>query len=358
MAQRGLCTALVGVGGALAGTVLGWWLRDWHGPLGDMGAAEPPALSAPAVHGLELLPRVLAVGLGGPWSEAPRPLPGRPVLVGDLGPLRAWHAGFAELDARVERMPPLGPALAEAFLETPELFLTPYASRFDVPALDLYGPRPTTRKGQDSVATGSSGKTLAASGGWVALCAGLSLTACSAVQVREAEAEWLADCPPEAIEAMDSLGLKFGVPHVVWIQKPVRRQAQPSFLQEGGPQEAIWSTILSYEDPPDELIRLLKKAWVYGHAKRYGKRLSVRFDRLKLADGREFPICAVSYDEWGTEPGLEEWGPGSHAGLGTGSEDPRQLLVLEDLRPGEFPVASSSVRISFGRPLGRLYLRR
>jgi hypothetical protein len=344
MAQHARSTALVGLGCALAGTVLGWQVREARGP----GWEPPEAARALSVHGLELLPPVLEVGLTGPWSEAPRPLPGAPRWLEDPGPLREWHEGFRALNAGVERPPPLGPALAEAFLATPELFLTQYASRFDVPALDLYGPRPGTNKGQERVASSrqpkKDGGSLPAGGRLLALCAGLSMAACSAVQVREADAEWLEDCPPEAVTAMR--GLKFGIPYGIALTFVGDRTQTPFAIREG-PMVAWGVNSDTYNiDSPETLARV-KRSKLFGQAKRYGDRMSVRFDLLRLRGGEEFPVCAVSYDIWGQQPGLERWGPGSHPGVDVSNDAPEFLAWLETLGPGEFPIAGPT-RISFG----------
>jgi hypothetical protein len=338
------------LGCALAGTVLGWQVREARGPELDAPELDAPDVArAVSVHGLELLPPVLEVGLTGPWSEAPRPLPGAPRWLEDPGPLREWHEGFRALNAGVERPPPLGPALAEAFLATPELFLTQYASRFDVPALDLYGPRPGTNKGQERVASSrqpkKDGGSLPAGGRLLALCAGLSMAACSAVQVREADAEWLEDCSPEAMTAMRALGLKFGIPYGVGLPYVDTRDQSPHAIREG-PLVARGLYPRTDLDPLETLARL-KGSKLSGLAKRYGGRMSVRFERLRLQGGEEFPICAVSYDHWGQEPGLERWGPGSHPGVDVANDAPEFLAWLETLGPGDFPIVGPT-RVSFG----------
>lgn len=355
MAQRALSTTLVGLGCALAGTVLGWQVREARGLVPEVPEAAHPV----AVHGLEMLPPVLEVGLTGPWSEAPGALPGAPRLVEDPGALRDWHEGFRELNAGVERPPPLGPALAEAFLATPELFLTKYASRFDVPALDLYGPRPGMQKGQELVASSrqpkKAGGGLPGGGRLVALCAGLSLSACSAVQVREADAEWLADCPNEAVVAMRALGLEFGIPYRGGVTYPHSTRSSTPMVMREGPVETLGLHTMTGM-PPDELARTRwKGAKLFGRAKRHGDRMSVRFDRIRLKSGEEFPVCALSYDLWGQEPGLERWGPGSHPGVGVANTNPELLAWLETLGPGDFPVAGPT-RNTFGTLLRPEYV--
>lgn len=353
MAQRAISTTLVGLGCALAGTVLGWQVREARG----LQADAPEVASGVSVHGLELLPPVLEVGLTGPWSEARPPLPGKPHLLADPGALREWSEGFRVLNAEVERPRPLGPALAEAFLAAPELFLTRYASRFDVPALDLYGPRPGAKKGQEPVASSrqpKSGGGLPGGGRVVALCAGLSMAACSAVQTREADAEWLADCPDEAIGSMRALGLKFGIPYNIVVRYPdsTRRQT-PFFIREG---PAMATSLGPYTDlDSDEAIARWRYSKLLGQAKRYGDRMSVRFDRIRLKSGEEFPVCALAYDTWGREPGLERWGPGSHPGVGVNNDVPELLVWLETLGPGDFPVAGG-VRATFGALLRPEYV--
>lgn len=353
MAQRALSTTLVGLGCALAGTVLGWQVREARGP----EANAPEAASGVSLHGLELLPPVLEVGLTGPWSDARPPLPGKPHLLADPGALREWNSGFRALNAEVERPRPLGPALAEAFLAAPELFLTRYASRFDVPALDLYGPWPGAKKGQEPVASSrqpKNGGGLPGGGRMVALCAGLSMAACSAVQVREADAEWLADCPGEAIGSMRALGLKFGIPYDVRVMYPDTTRSETPFSIREGPATA--RNLTPYTDlDSEEAIARWGGAKLTGQAKRYGDRMSVRFDRLHLKSGEVLPICAVTYDIWGREPGLERWGRGSHPGVDVSNDAPEWLAWADALGPRDFPVAGPC-RVSFGALLRREYV--
>ncbi len=297
------------------------------------------------MYGLELLPEVLEVPLLGPWSQAPRPPPGAPRLLEDPGPLRQWHAGFRALDARRERPPPLGPALAEAFLDTPELFLPPTTSRFTPPALDLYAPK----KGAPVHPARKQGPSPAVSRRLLALCAGLSLTACSAVQVREADQEWLEDCPREALAAMRALGLAMGEPYEVWIQFDRERSplGTPFFIREG-PVTAVWRFAVNRVHSA-ELPRMKGSRWL-GRAQRYGERLSVRFDRVRLADGSEHPVCGVAHDLGQRKPGLEAFGYNSHRSRNQAGHpnDPKQLARLEALEPGEFPIGRPELWVSLG----------
>lgn len=183
----------------------------------------------------------------------------------------------------------------------------------------------------------------------VAACAGLTLAACSAVQVRQVDTEWLEDCPPKARAAIRELGLGTGEPYQVrLLNETGRRNETPFFLKGEGPVVAAWDGGFPGTHPPPEVQQQLKKAKLFGEARILGDRMSVHFDRLLLADGREFPVCAVGYSVWLTEPGVERWGPGSHQGVDVGNDDPRLLAALADLRPGEFPVPGTSIWISFG----------
>ncbi|HEX8706174.1 MAG TPA: hypothetical protein VF815_45490 [Myxococcaceae bacterium] len=184
-------------------------------------------------------------------------------------------------------------------------------------------------------------------GNLLAACAGLTLAACSAVQVRQVDTEWLEDCPAEAHAAVGELGLRPGAPYLVeLLNETGRRNYTPFFLQPG-PVEAMWHGRWPGTEPPPAMQNQLKGAKLFGKATVLGNRMSVHLDRLKTADGREFPICAVGYDREGTEPGVERWGPGSHEGVDVGNDDPRLLAALADLRPGEFPVPTPDIWISF-----------
>ncbi|XXF78282.1 hypothetical protein P2318_00570 [Myxococcaceae bacterium GXIMD 01537] len=350
MAQRSRSMAWMGAGCALVGVVLGWQARTWR------EEAPPAPVKDSRVHGLELLPEVLEVGLSWPWYEAPRPLP---ELVPDPGPLRAWSAAFRELDAVVERPPPLGPALAEAFLASPELFLTHHASRFDVPALDLYGPRPGVQKGQDAVTPPSrnTGRTLAASGKLLALCTGLTAAGCAtapkappapAPKVQEeTDGEWLSRCPAESVEAMKRLGVHFGWPYHGRLTITDRRHIEvPHYFREG-PAEVTLLKSWTRKDPP-EVIKRVTDSSLYGNAKVINHRMSIRMERLVLPTGEEVPICAVLYENHGTAAGLVLWTPETHAGTHApvGEEEYKELL--EGLRPGDFLIVNGVIKVAFG----------
>jgi hypothetical protein len=186
------------------------------------------------------------------------------------------------------------------------------------------------------------------SGKLLAACAGLTLAACSAVQVRQVDTEWLEDCPAEAHASLRELGLGAGEPYMVTLLNETGRRKETPFFLKPGPAPARWGGKWPGTEPPPEVQQRLQGAKLFGQAKVLGDRMSVHLDRLTLADGQEFPICAVGYSVWLTEPGVERWGPGSHAGVDVGNEDPRLLAALADLRPGEFPVPGRAIWISFG----------
>jgi hypothetical protein len=182
----------------------------------------------------------------------------------------------------------------------------------------------------------------------LAACAGLTLAACSAVQVREVDREWLEDCSAKAHDTVSELGLRNGEPYLVDLLNETGRRKETPFFLKPGPVEANWDGRWPGTEPSPEVQQRLKGAKLFGKTKVLGNRMSVHLDRLRTADGREFPICAVGYSVWLTEPGVERWGPGSHAGVDVGNDDPRLLAALADLRPGEFPVPGSDIWISFG----------
>ena len=193
----------------------------------------------------------------------------------------------------------------------------------------------------------------------MALCIGLSASACAAVQVHQVDTEWLEDCSKEARVAIEALGLGTGEPYDVGLELDfTRRQETPLFMNEG-PVVARWEGLhLGPDFPRSELGRRMKGAKLYGRAKSYGHRMSIQFDRLELADGRKLPICAIGYDVWGKEPGLDRWGPGSHPGVNVGNDNPKTLAALKELRSGEFPIAASTIWISFGMPFRAQWLSR
>ncbi len=184
-------------------------------------------------------------------------------------------------------------------------------------------------------------------GNLLAACAGLTLAACSAVQVRQVDAEWLEDCPAKAHAAVGELGLRSGEPYLVELLDETGRRKETPFFLKTGPVEAEWGGQWPGTEPPSAVQNRLKGAKLFGKATVLGNRMSVHLDRLETAEGRQFPICAVGYDVWFTEPGVERWGPGSHAGVDVGNDDPRLLAALADLRPGEFPLPGPLILISF-----------
>lgn len=194
---------------------------------------------------------------------------------------------------------------------------------------------------------GAMNEPLRSSGTLLAACAGLTLAACSAVQVRQVDTEWLEDCPAKAHAAVGELGLRSGEPYLVELLNETGRRKETPFFLKTGPVEARWEGRWPGTEPPPAVQKRLKGAKLFGKATVLGNRMSVHLDRLETADGREFPICAVGYDVWLTEPGVERWGPGSHVGVDVGNDDPRLLAALADLRPGEFPLPGPSIWISF-----------
>ena len=184
-------------------------------------------------------------------------------------------------------------------------------------------------------------------GNLLAACAGLTLAACSAVQVRQVDTEWLEDCAPKAHASVGELGLRSGEPYLVELLNETGRRKETPYFLKPGPVEAEWDGRWPGTELPPAVQKRLKGAKLFGKATVLGNRMSVHLDRLETADGREFPICAVGYDVWLTEPGMERWGPGSHAGVDVGNDNPRLLAALADLRPGEFPVPSPAMWISF-----------
>jgi hypothetical protein len=307
------------------------------------------------------------LGLQGPWRDGRRPLAGGVRFLDEM-PHGLCEPGIRWLWLQVHFGSHMGEgdirAIAENFEVIKEL-LKFESSYFGTPEIDLYGPRdPKKEKGSRPVSSKSSKPPVTAEVSvemkMLTLCIGLSASACAAVQVRELDTRWLEDCPKEARVAIEALGLGTGEPYDVGLLgiDYDRRSATPLFIKEG-PLEARWEGLhLGPDFPRSELGRRMKGARLFGRAKSYGSRMSVQFDRLKLADGRELPICAIGYDVWGKEPGLERWGPGSHPGVNVRNDDPEKLAALKDLRPGEFPVANSTIWISFATPFRSQWLSR
>ncbi|HYO56467.1 hypothetical protein [Archangium sp.] len=307
------------------------------------------------------------LGLQGPWTDGARPLTGGVKLLEEKLPLGLCHPSIQEFLVELIMESYIFEGVVRAIADNPELLediLPRFKSGyFKTPEIDLYGPR-DVKKGSRPVSSKSSNppETAEVSVNMkvLTLCIGLSASACAAVQVRQVDTEWLEDCPKEARVAIEALGLGTGEPYDVGLLgiDYTRRQETPLFIKEG-PLEARWEGLhLGPDFPRSELGRRMKGAKLFGRAKSYGHRMSVQFDRLKLADGRELPICAIGYDVWGKEPGLERWGPGSHPGVNVGNENPKKLAALKDLRPGEFPVANSTIWISFGMPFRPQWLSR
>ncbi len=266
------------------------------------------------------------------------------------------HPGIQELFLEFFEESHMSEGAVRAIADNPKVFediLPKFKSDyFKTPEIDLYGPR-DVKKGSRPVSSKSSNPPRKAEVSMnmkmLTLCIGLSASACKAVQVRQVDTEWLEDCPKEARVAIEALGLGTGEPYDVGLEIDYsRRQETPFFMKEGAVL-ARWEGLhLGPDFPRSELGRRMKGAKLFGRAKSFGSRMSVQFDRLELADGRELPICAIGYDVWGKEPGLDRWGPGSHPGVNVGNKDPEKLAALNELRPGEFPVANSTIWISFG----------
>ncbi|WNG50038.1 hypothetical protein F0U60_42385 [Archangium minus] len=307
------------------------------------------------------------LGLEGPWRDGRRPLPGGVRLLDEL-PHGLCEPGICSLWSSLFLESHMGTGEAWAILKIPRFFsefLRIESNYFETPEIDLYKPRDAKKaKGSKPVSSKSSNppETAEVSVNMkvLTLCIGLSASACAAVQVRQVDTEWLEDCPKEARVAIEALGLGTGEPYDVELLgiDYTRRQATPLFIKEG-PVVARWEGLhLGPDFPRSELGRRMKGAKLFGRAKSYGQRMSIQLDRLELADGRKLPICAIGYDVWGKEPGLEQWGPGSHPGVNVGNTDPEKLSALKDLRPGEFPVANSTIWISFGMTFRPQWLAR
>lgn len=299
----------------------------------------------------------------GPWRDGRRALTGSVKFLEEI-PHGLCVPGIWWLWLELHEASYMGRGDAWAILERRGMLMERLrfdGSDFNPPEIDLYGPR-DEEKGNKPVSFKSSKPPAAAEVSvkmkMLTLCMGLSASACAAVQVRQVDTEWLEDCPKEARVAIEALGLGTGEPYDVGLLgiDYTRRQATPLFMKEG-PVEARWEGLhLGPDFPRSELGRRMKGAKLYGRAKSYGHRMSIQFDRLKLADGRELPVCAIGYDVWGKEPGLDRWGPGSHPGVNVGNDDPESLAALKDLRPGEFPIAASTIWISFGMPFRAQWL--
>jgi hypothetical protein len=307
------------------------------------------------------------LALRGPWRDGKRPLPGEVGLFEEPLPGGLCYPGLSWLLLELHKNSFMGLGEAHVIGNNPKLMealLRKFKSAyFHTPELDLYGPRDPKQKGKKPVSSRSSGPPKRAEVSVkmkvLTLCAGLSASACAAVQVRQVDTEWLEDCPKEARVAIEALGLGTGEPYDVGLELDyTRRQETPLFMKEG-PVVARWEGLhLGPDFPRSELGRRMKGAKLYGRAKSYGHRMSVQFNRLELADGRKLPICAIGYDVWGKEPGLDRWGPGSHPGVRVGNENPKKLAALAELLPGEFPIAVSTIWISFGMPFRAEWLAR
>ncbi|MCY1075071.1 hypothetical protein [Archangium lansingense] len=387
MAARNRMETLLLVGGMLAlASVGGWRLWKWSrlepGPRpvelpraqpGEAGEGEVAAAEDPGDLGWDedlgkegyivWRPRL---GLQAPWTDSVRPLTGGVKLQEEELPHGLCHPSIVELYVELFVESHMGEGVIHALGDNPKVLevLLPMfkSSYFKIPEIDLYGPR-DEKKGSKPVSSKSSKspETVAVSVNMkvLTLCVGLSASACAAVQVRQVDTEWLEDCPKEARVAIEALGLGTGEPYDVGLGSDyLRRQETPLFMKEG-PLVARWEGLhLGPDFPRSELGRRMKGAKLYGRAKSYGNRMSVQFKELELADGRKLPICAIGYDVWGKEPGLERWGPGSHPGVNVGNDDPKMLAALKELRPGEFPVVNTTIWISFGMPLRAQWLAR
>jgi hypothetical protein len=359
---------------------VGWWTWGPRARTGQAGQAPAGARAGEPVDGDEVeaeawvpgelarqedwsrpyLPWQPGLALQGPLSDMVRPLTGGVKLLDEELPHGLCRPVILELYMELLEETQMDQGVVRAFEDNPEAleYLQPLfkSSYFKTPEIDLYAPRDEKKKGRKPVSSKSNnppGKAeTSVNMKMLTLCIGLSASACAAVQVREVDTRWLEDCPKEARVAIEALGLGTGEPYDVDLLgiDYDRRSATPLFMKEG-PLEARWAGLdLGPDFPHSELGRRMKGAMLFGRAKSYGPRMSVQFDRLKLADGRELPICAIGYDVWGKEPGLERWGPGSHRGVNVGNTEPQSLAALKDLRPGEFPIANSTIWISFGMP--------
>ncbi|WP_158501617.1 hypothetical protein [Vitiosangium sp. GDMCC 1.1324] len=301
--------------------------------------------------------------LWGPWRDGRRSFAGGVKFLEEM-PHGLYEPGIFWLWMDLHKQSHMGRGDAWAILERPRMLkdrLKFENNYFNRPEIDLYGPR-DEEKGNKPVSFKSSNPPTAEVSvkmKLLTLCIGLSASACAAVQVRQVDTEWLEDCPKEARVAIEALGLGTGEPYDVEVQlEPGRRNETPAFMKEG-PLVAHWEGLhLGPDFSRSDVGRRMKGSKLYGRGKVYGNRMSIHFNRLVLADGRELPVCAVGYDVWGKEPGLERWGPGSHKGVGVLNDDPRRLAALQDLRPGEFPTPGPTIWISFGSLFKREWLTR
>jgi serine/threonine-protein kinase len=119
------------------------------------------------------------------------------------------------------------------------------------------------------------------------LCLLYGGTACTGAQVRP-QTE---NCPPEAIAAMLSLNLEVPGPVDIWLDVTKPRYRGLDNYTDG---PIISSVANSKGDMPEGSL-LYGQLWVNGNGvdHRGHKRLYGRWNRLKLPDGRELPVCLI-----------------------------------------------------------------
>lgn len=180
------------------------------------------------------------------------------------------------------------------------------------------------------------------------------MTACSAVQVRAMDEEWLENCPDETIAIMREQGIQFGLPYFtsMEVSRTWKHGQAPWVIYEG---LVVGESVESMGLDTSPAAQRLRRARMFGRAKLYGDRMSIRIDRIRLEDEREFPVCGVAYDTYGQQPGVERFGPDSHVGQ-PGEKIPEALAWVETLEPHEFPI-KGPIRVSFGTLLRPEYLR-
>lgn len=146
------------------------------------------------------------------------------------------------------------------------------------------------------------------------------LVGCAHVQVREADRDWLAQCPAKARESVRT----FPVPQGHNTQADVLEGENVRYLPPEGGIEIRPGPIKAHA-----YLGQKQAALLHGEARVGDDGVSMQFNKLTIGDeegktwadgpwpaGKEFDICAIAFDEGGfgtIGPGLPPWkrGPGS-----------------------------------------------
>jgi hypothetical protein len=127
----------------------------------------------------------------------------------------------------------------------------------------------------------------------VTLAGACGAFACIGVQVRTGDNDWLANCPAEARRTVRAFDMGWEGVALLDEGPNVKRHYQGCEVKDG-PVEIF---------PGLRAGKVPEKSKLVGVIRTGADGASLRFDKLVLPDGKEYPICALAAETF-------EWGPG------------------------------------------------